>query len=124
MDAVGHGDGSFGERGEDVLVMPEAVGAEALFVHEVIRLADGGDFGEPGELDAEERADTVFDHQALVHFFREAADDLEIELRRRDAGEVARVGEKGPAVVRGGVDGLCLLEKMDHRRQLRAARGI
>ena len=64
---VGHFDAS-GHLPEMVFVVPEAVGADALLVDEIVILADVGDFGDPVHGNIEEWRYLVSDEQSLVHF--------------------------------------------------------
>ena len=85
------------ERGEKMLVVPDRVRPHALLIHEAVRRGDVGDFRQPRHRHAEQRAHAVLDDHAGINLRRQFAEHLEVEPRRRDLREVARVGKKGPA---------------------------
>jgi hypothetical protein len=84
-----------GARGADpVLMVPESVGAEALFVDEIGFGFDARDFREPGDRDVGNWTPAVFDHEAGMDPFGQVGrDDLESQRFRRDPAEVLRVGK-------------------------------
>jgi hypothetical protein len=75
-------------------MVPEGVGAEALFVDEIGFGFDARDFREPGERDVGNWTHAVFDHEAGMDPFGQVGrDDLESQRFRRDPAEVFRVGK-------------------------------
>ena len=83
---------------EQVLVVPEAVGALALLVDEAVGRVPGGDFAPPGERQAVD-AEAVVDQRAPDHLDRPGGDDREGEPGRGELFEVAGVGEEGEDLV-------------------------
>lgn len=84
---------------ETVLVMPESVRAEALFIHEEIRLPHMRYFRNPRHREARQRADCIGYDLSRIHRLRFAAGDAEIKPRWSDAAEVGWVCEVFPCLI-------------------------
>lgn len=97
-DAVADGGAGFAARAdsrlEEVLVVPEFVGAAALFIDKASRGLVLGDLGSPSHGDAAD-ADGVIDDQPRFHVERGRGKDFETECLGGDGFEVACVGEEG-----------------------------
>ena len=113
VDQVAAFDASVAKVAEEMFVVPDFVGADALFIDEVVRRFDAADFGEPGHGKSEQRAHTVLDHESAVHDLGHLAEDLEIEGFRRDGAQVVWIGKKVPAFRDGGADDLGALQFVD-----------
>lgn len=106
--------------------------AEAVAMHpEPIRTAhlaiDEADVGLPG-VDARaptegnpEQAQAVLDQRAVAHLDRERRQELEAQPRRRDAAQVARVGEEREHLGTRQREHAAPLQGVDHLRASRAA---
>lgn len=66
-DLVLHGDRAVTGIGKVMLVVPDAVGADALLIDKIVWLMHLGDLREPCERDAKQRPDPVLDHQTWMH---------------------------------------------------------
>ena len=78
---------------EQVFVVPELVGAAALFIDEPKWRFPGGDFALPTEGQSMQ-TNPVIDPEAGAHFDRFRRENLETEPRRGDVLEVVCVGEE------------------------------
>ena len=94
-----------------VLVMPEAVGAEALFIDEELARAHVCDLGEPARPDAREHADAILNQLPRIHTRGDLADDAEgaSVLEPRDELAAEQAGWGGPLSA-GRARGLALHE--------------
>lgn len=92
------------DRLELVRVLPESVRPMYLPIDKSVRRLPDGDPGRPGDRDAEE-AQPVSEQRALAQLGRRL-EDAEVEPRRRDPLEVARVGEEGERLLERDRDDL------------------
>ena len=88
-------------RHEKMLVMPEPVGTETLFVNEITVFFKMGDLGNPCKRDACKRLNPIGYHHTRKHFPAIGGNNLKIQPWGRDPRKVARRGKKFP----GGLDG-------------------
>ena len=109
MDFVEHIDSAVFAGSENVAVMPEAVGADALFVDEHFPRLDVGQLREPREPNKRGDADGVQDDLASedgqLHRL-----GTEAHFRRSDLVEVVGIGKEIPGVFYRGVEALLAAE--------------
>ncbi len=113
-DAVCHFDPTGVELLKVMLMVPDAVRADALFIHEESPRLDVCDLREPAHGDAEQRTHAVFDHHAGMNALRQRGEDGEVQFGRCDLGEVARVGKEIPCALHAGAEDLRGVENVDH----------
>jgi len=78
-------------RRQPMLVMPEAVGAVALFVHEKMGCRHMGDFRHPGNRDAGHGPDPVSDDQPGIDRFGQGGRNRKVQPGRCDQAQVGRI---------------------------------
>jgi len=88
-----HSAGYFPEK---MLVVPDPVRADSLFVYEILPFPDMGDLGDPGNRDPQKRSDGVGYEKAGVHFWGNFRAKVESHIRRCNDREIAGRGKKFP----------------------------
>lgn len=117
MDGVSDLARGFGERGDEVAVTPEMVGAGALLVDEGDAGIDMSDVGEPsfpderGELDLKPEHLTGKNGGNLI-----TAGASHGEVWRGESGEIGRIGEEIPGSGGRNREGLRLMQSMDDHK--------
>ncbi len=117
MDGVSDLARGFGERGDEVAVTPEMVGAGALLVDEGDAGIDMSDVGEPsfpderGELDLKPEHLTGKNGGNLI-----TAGASHGEVWWGESGEIGRIGEEIPGSGGRNREGLRLMQGMDDHK--------
>ena len=119
-NVVGHAHAAR-RRGEVVLMVPEPVGAGALFIDEKFPFPDLGDLREPAGLNPRQDSHAVLYDLARVHPRRDISQDAKAQVRRGEQVEVAGRGEEFPD--RGRIAGyeLFAVQMEDHSDDSRGA---
>ena len=99
-----------------MLVVPDAVGADALLIHEKFPRLDVGDFREPADGEAEQRPHAVLDHHPGMDALGQVGEDRKIQFGRRDPRQIARVGKKVPRALQARAQDLRGLQCSNHER--------
>ncbi len=100
-------------RGEKMFVMPDRIGADALFIDKGSRRIHMGDFREPCHRQAKKRTHSIFDHQTRIDRGWQIAEDAKIERWRRDHCEILRIGKERPTLFERGGNDLGTTENMN-----------
>lgn len=99
IDDVGH-DHVIAFVFEEMLVMPEGVGAEALFIDKEMQVFAMRDLGGPSKRHERRRLDAVVDNHTCVHLLAtHIGEDAELHVIGGDFVEVFRTGEKIPGFI-------------------------
>ena len=100
-----------------MLVMPDAIRPDPLLIHEKAERLHVRDLRHPAQRQRQQRPHAILDHQARVHPLRQLRKHAEIERRRGDLGEIARIGKEVPGALQRGWDDLGGLQDVQgHRR--------
>ncbi len=87
-----------GDFAEAVLMVPEAVRAEALFIHKKMRRGHVHDLRYPIKRNAAPRPHLVGDDQTGIHSFRKLGGDSEVQPSGCDVCKVFGIGEEVPCL--------------------------
>ena len=113
---VGHAIGHFdapGFRSEMVFVMPDFIGSGPLFIDEVRTFAHVGDFSQPADTEARQKADSVGDHLPGVHRAG-ICQRFKMQFRWRERIEIIGRREKIPDFLGRGRNKLSEQQLVNH----------
>ena len=103
------------DLGYFVVVIPELVGPDELFVDERMSLADVLQLTEPSLFSEDRNPNAILDQQAVIHRLGDIGDDLEAHIRWRDGIEIRWRADEVPGSGQVGRNNLLAVECVDFR---------
>lgn len=97
---------------ENMSVVPEPIGAAALFIHKSVWGVHMTDLGYPGDGESPQRRYPIRDDQTVVDHIRGVGGYFKTESRRRDSGQIIRRRKKLPGSVHGNGESLAAMKLM------------